>query len=231
MTVAFHKDLNLDPTQEKIWDDFITSRWLEFWEIFQGFPFPDYTVVLEIQDISTNAGGTGFDIDWNIYKDDCQAISHEIFHAWNGNALIPYGLEEKWFQEGFTQYYGYRGCGIERLEAFLLKDYQYYAKEFAEGRDMPLVASGPQLYRTERSYFYYAKGALVADMLDRGLKEYFNLSLDDYMQSIYLKFGIDGIRIKTSDLLQSLNDLTGSDLSPFFDAFIYGTVPLPELWE
>ena len=231
VTIAFHKDLNLDPAQEKVWDDFITSRWLEYWEIFQGFPYPEYTAVLDIAEVNGNAGGTGFDIDWNLWRDDCQAIGHEIFHAWNGNAFYPAGLEEKWFQEGFTQYYGYRGCGSEKLESFLRDDYQFYAKEVAEGRDMALFSAGPQLFGTNQNYFYYFKGALVADLLDRALIDIYNLTLDDYMRSIYRKYGIHGMPITTANLLQVLNDLTGRDMSAFFDDYIYGLEPLPDLWK
>ena len=44
-----------------------------------------------------------------------QLITHEMFHAWNGETIMDIGNHveyirpEVWFVEGATHYYGYRG--------------------------------------------------------------------------------------------------------------------------
>jgi predicted metalloprotease with PDZ domain len=135
-------------------------------------------------------------------------------------------LEEKWFNEGVTEYYGYRGCGPVRTVDSLRGALDYYQRALEVGQDMALDQAG-QLFGTERYFFYYAKGALVALMLDRELVQNYDLSLDNVLRATYDEYGIYGGVVTNADILRILNQVTGEDFTDFFNKYVYGTVELP----
>jgi len=232
VTFAFSKHLGLNQETEQEWVDFVKARWLEWWDIFQGFPFPSYTIVFGGDELVWTAGakGVGFEIDygWLVTHTGDAALAHEIFHAWLPNSIVvgTGRLEEKWFNEGVTEYYGYRGCGPVRTVESLRGALDYYQRALEAGQDMPLDQAG-QLFGTERSFFYYAKGALVALVLDRELDQNYGLSLDDVLRTMYNEYGIYGGVVTNDDILRILNQVTGEDLTDFFNKYVYGAVELP----
>ena len=226
VTIAFEKELGLTTQEEEYLASFVRDRWLEWWNVFQGFPFPSYTVVFATEEYNGNAGASGYQHNWAEWKNKsfaCQAISHEIFHSWNGDAISP----PKWFQEGITQYYGYRGCTEDDYISLMREAYQYYRDVREAGEEFPL--SDAELYMgTDRAFFYYAKGALVASILDKYLMENYRLTLDDYLRALYFRYGVSGnVQITNRDLLLVLNEISNDDFSAFFDKYVYGVDPFP----
>src|SRR5665213_421762 len=143
--------------------------------------------------------------------------SHEFFHCWNVKRIRPKDLEpfdfkeadmsgSLWFAEGFTQYYGelaLQRAGFKDINEYcgILGGMLNYvlnspgSKEFS-----PVTMSNQSVYtdagvsidRTNypnifTTYYYY--GAVTALALDFRLRSDYHLSLDDYMQAVWKKFG------------------------------------------
>jgi predicted metalloprotease with PDZ domain len=148
-------------------------------------------------------------------------VAHEFFHCWNVERIRPKGLEpfdfdradlsgELWLAEGFTQYYG--PLAMQRAQ---LVDLPSTARTFA---DFVEAASGPgHLVRTaeemsqmapfvdggrtiDRTNWpitvtsYYPLGGAIALALDLTLRDRTDgrVSLDDFMQAMWRKYGKPG---------------------------------------
>ena len=83
-------------------------------------------------------------------------------------------------------------------------------------------------------FIVYCKGALVAYLLDREIERRIGhrFSLDDIVRAIWAEHG-HRKGLLTYDRIQTiLLQVTGSDFSDFFTAYVFGSDPviLPELW-
>jgi len=148
-------------------------------------------------------------------------VAHEFFHCWNVERIRPKSLEpfdfdradmsgELWLAEGFTQYYG--PLALQRAK---LADLASTAQTFTgliESVTAPghLVRSAEEMSRMapfvdggrviDRTNFpitvisYYPYGGAIALALDLTLRDRSDsrLSLDDYMQAMWRKFGKPG---------------------------------------
>jgi predicted metalloprotease with PDZ domain len=149
-------------------------------------------------------------------------VAHEFFHCWNVERIRPASLEpfdfdranvsgELWLAEGFTQYYG--PLVLQRAQ---LVDLASTARTFTDlvetvtqsagrlvrsaeemSRMAPFVDGGRTVDRTNWSntvISYYPFGGAIALALDLSLRDRSEgrLSLDDFMQLMWRKYGKPG---------------------------------------
>ncbi len=176
-------------------------------------------------------------------------VSHEFFHTWNvkrlrPKALGPFDYENEnltpdlWIAEGFTSYYG----DLLLTRASVMNDDEYLEElsktidrvQNTPGRGVQSLSSASydawiKYYRPDDNAVnsgisYYAKGALVAFLLDAKIREHtrHKTSLDDVMRAAYKKFsGKEGFSSEAFRALAS--EVSGLDLSEFFRRYVDGT--------
>jgi predicted metalloprotease with PDZ domain len=179
-------------------------------------------------------------------------FAHEYFHSWNVKRIRPKSLEpfnfahanmsnELWFAEGFTQYYG---------ELLLVRAGFHTADEYTGTigglvnaiLNTPGAAKYPATEMSRRSVFtdagvsidptnysnnfttYYYYGGAVALALDLKLRSDFNLTLDDYMRTVWLSRGKVMKPYTVADLQSDLAKVTKNSkfAADFFDKYING---------
>lgn len=178
-------------------------------------------------------------------------LSHEFFHSWNVERIRPRTLEpfdfmeanvsgSLWFAEGFTSYYDdliIRRAGII--------DNERYANDWAGMLNYVLNSPGNTFYnpiemsmqapfvdaatsvdaqnKSNTFISYYSWGAVIGLGLDLMLRTTFDgVTLDDYMQAMWQKFGKPEKPYSLTDLEQTLAEVTDSTgfAEDFFDRYI-----------
>jgi hypothetical protein len=155
-------------------------------------------------------------------------VAHELAHQWWGHGVAGQNYRERWLAEGFAQYAAALWTRHDRGEAafqtVLRRLSRWALRENAEGpihlgHRLGHVAGNPQVYRA----IVYDKGAYVLHML-RGIvgEEAFRKGVRGLQEQH--RFG----KVGTADLQAALQEASGRDLRPYFDAWVYGTA-LPQL--
>jgi len=210
-----------------------TADMMTFYEdIFGAYPFEVYGVVvadtplpfaLETQTISL----FGRDILRDPIADII--IAHELSHQWFGNSVSPAQWQEIWLNEGFATY-----------ASALWVEHQLGQSSF-EGmlRDWYNSITSPRMIRPEfiigdpsgRQMFdraVYLRGAWVlhALRLRLGDEAFFRL-----LRTYYERHA--GGNVSTPDLIAVANEISGEDLTDFFNGWLYEpqVPPVPELWD
>jgi predicted metalloprotease with PDZ domain len=148
-------------------------------------------------------------------------VAHEFFHCWNVERIRPKGLEpfdfdradqsgELWLAEGFTQYYGPLALQRARIVdlAQTARDFTGLIESVAASGHLvrsaeemsqmaPFIDGGRTVDRTNwpiTVISYYPFGGAIALALDLTLRDRTDsrLSLDDYMQAMWRKYGKPG---------------------------------------
>jgi predicted metalloprotease with PDZ domain len=179
-------------------------------------------------------------------------FSHEYFHSWNVKRIRPKSLEpfnfehanmssELWFAEGFTQYYG--ELVLERAGFNTLDEYTGTLSSLINSvlntpgaaKYTPIQASNHSVFADAgvsidpnndnnifTSYYYY--GGATALALDLRLRSEFNLTLDDYMRTVWLDRGKVMKPYVIPDLQSDLAKVTKNPkfAADFFAKYIYG---------
>jgi predicted metalloprotease with PDZ domain len=179
-------------------------------------------------------------------------FSHEYFHSWNVKRIRPKSLEpfnfehadmssELWFAEGFTQYYG---------ELLLVRSGFHTAEDYTRTLgglvnsvlNTPGATKYPETQMSRYAVFadagvfndptnenniftsYYTYGGAAALALDLRLRAEFNLTLDDYMHTVWLNRGKVMKPYTIPDLQNDLAKTTGDPkfAAEFFSKYIYG---------
>lgn len=154
-------------------------------------------------------------------------IAHELAHQWFGDAITCRGWEDIWLNEGFATYSeglvqeafdgdgafrAWRQFMIDRITQF--PDGSVYVPSDEIDTTQP-VQSIQRIFRYRTSY---AKGAMVLHMLRKKIGDpLFFEALKTYMYSEH-RYGT----AITDELIAILNQVSGEDLAPFFDAWVYG---------
>jgi len=188
------------------------------------------------------------------YRSFLGLCSHEYFHLWNVKrmkpaAFTPYDLRDEshtgllWVFEGITSYYD----DLALLRSGLITTDSYLE---LLGKTITRVIRGRGRFRqnVEESSFdawtkfykqesnasnaivsYYAKGSLIALALDLTLriKSDNTISLDNVMQECWRRFGETGEGMPEGGLESIASELSGTDLSEFFESYVRGTSDLP----
>jgi predicted metalloprotease with PDZ domain len=179
-------------------------------------------------------------------------LSHEFFHAWNVERIRPKSLQpfdfsqhnmtkDLWFAEGFTSYYG--PLTIRRAKQSTVAEFiemvttivnqaqnvpgrKYFSPEGASMM-ATFTDAGTSIDRTNfnNTFFsYYIYGRAMAMALDLSLRSQFkDLSLDNFMQQMWLDFGKNEIPYTRGDLIQTLIKITKDKTfsKNFFETYIF----------
>jgi predicted metalloprotease with PDZ domain len=176
-------------------------------------------------------------------------VSHEFFHAWNverirPKTLEPFNFEEAnmsgalWFAEGFTSYY----TGLILCRAGLSSPKEYVeglagtfnyvwnspARQYFNPIEMsfqaPFVDAATSVDPVNRDNMfisYYSYGSVLGLALDLSLREE-GLNLDDFMKSVWKKYGKTEIPYTIENLHEALNTYAGKEFGDhFFNNYIY----------
>ena len=192
------------------------------------------------------------------YRSFLGLCSHEYFHLWNVKRIRPQIFLENdlssevytrllWAFEGITSYYDdliLVRSGVIAPESYL--------ELLAQSITRFIRGSGRHKQSLEQSSFeawtkfykqdenapnaivsYYTKGALVALSLDLHIRLETDgkYSLDDLMRGLWREYGKHGIGVPEDGVEKMAHQITGLDLTDFFDRFLRGTEdpPLAEL--
>ncbi len=179
-------------------------------------------------------------------------FSHEYFHSWNVKRIRPKSLEpfnfehanmssELWFAEGFTQYYG--EMVLVRAGFNSVDDYtSTIAGLVNQILNTPGAAKFSAAQMSRYSVFsdagvsidpnnqanmftsYYTYGGAIALALDLRLRSEFNLTLDDYMTTVWLDRGKVMKPYTIPDLQADLAKVTKNPkfAADFFSKYITG---------
>ncbi len=188
------------------------------------------------------------------YREFLGLCSHEYFHLWNVKRIRPAVFRQAdlssevytrllWAFEGITSYYD----DLALLRSGRI-DRQSYLDLLARMITRVLRGSGRLKQTLEESSFdawtkfykqdenapnaivsYYAKGALVALALDLTIRRHSGgeQSLDDLMRALWRRHGREDLGVGEGDIEALAAEISGADLSGFFDQALRGTADLP----
>lgn len=190
------------------------------------------------------------------YESLLALIAHEFFHVWNVKRIRPETLgpfdytretytRNLFVAEGLTTYYTdliLRWAGLISPERFLERLGDSIARLQAQpGRhhqsleeasfDTWIKFYRPDEHTPNSQISYYHKGALVGMLLDMEIRRSTGgeCSLDDLMQLLWERYGSRDIGFPedTRTGIQALaEEVSGTDLQGFFDAYLRGTAEL-----
>ncbi|MEO6566878.1 MAG: PDZ domain-containing protein [Casimicrobiaceae bacterium] len=178
--------------------------------------------------------------------------SHEYFHAWNVKRIkpvvfVPYDLTQEsytrqlWAFEGITSYYddlALLRCGLIDATRYLEQLAHTITRvQRGPGRATQSIAESSfdawiKFYRSDENtpnavVSYYAKGSLVACLLDLELRRDGRSSLDELMRVLWQRHGQPGVGVAEDGIQQLAGELAGRDLSAFFARYVEGVDELP----
>lgn len=177
-------------------------------------------------------------------------VAHEFFHTWNVKQLRPAGIDPYdyerenytpllWVAEGTTSYYG--PLTLVRIGTTQPAD---YLKDISRSIDSLRRKPGRLLKSPEQASFdawieygrstpddvnstvsFYTSGAMASLALDLTVRKRSggNASLDDVMRTMYQRFPLSGGGYTRDDLQRTINEVSGSDFTDFFNRYIRGT--------
>lgn len=186
------------------------------------------------------------------YRTFLGLCSHEYFHLWNVKRITAAAFAESdlqreaytrdlWHYEGTTSYYD---------DLFLLRasviDAPTYLDLLAEGATRLQRSPARTAHTLEDASFetwikyyqpdenslnastnYYVKGALVSLCLDLSLRLKSKVSLDDVMRALWQRYGSQDIGVPEGGLAAVAQEISGVDLSAFFELALRSTDELP----
>jgi len=148
-----------------------------------------------------------------------ELIAHELVHQWFGDEITCQSWTDIWLHEGFATYLA--GMAIERF-----KPEEFYAWKYSALQDIVSKPNGSVICNdtTDISRIFdgrlsYRKGAYVLSMLRWKFgDDLFTLSLRDFLSKATLEYNY----ATTNDLKTSFENVTISDLTQFFDEWVFG---------
>ncbi|WP_422083583.1 hypothetical protein [Ulvibacterium sp.] len=202
-------------------------------------PFQKAIVVINNSD-TTDGEVIGNNISILIEKDGGQMsqmlstfiFAHEFFHLWNGKSFLPAADDTEWFKEGFTNYYTLKALhhvGFLDDNAFFgtLNNLFFQRYQNDDGLGKLSMTQGEEKHA--HWGLIYGGGLFIGisqDMLIRknsGNRK----SVDDLLRTLYTEFGGTSNTYTIRDIQKILSDLNGTDQTPFFDDYIFGTERIP----
>lgn len=194
-------------------------------------------------------GETRFTKDYRGFLGLC---SHEYFHLWNVKRITPLAFLESdlgaeaytrdlWHYEGLTSYYDdlmLLRSGVLDAAAYLdLVAENATRLQRTPGRHAQTLADAsfeawikyyqPDENTPNAAVSYYIKGALVALCLDLTLRLRSPVTLDDVLRTLWQRYGAEGRGVPEGGLERMAQELSGLDLSAFFDRCLRSTEELP----
>lgn len=188
------------------------------------------------------------------YRQFLALCSHEYFHTWHVKRIkpavfIPYDLTQEthtellWAFEGITSYYDelmlYKAGVIDQKNYLIMLGETITRVLRSAGRFKQTVTQSSfdawtKLYKADENapnaiVSYYTKGAYIALALDLTLRSHTHnaISLDDVMRALWVRYGQAGIGVGERDIQAVCEELSGINLSGFFNQALYSTQDLP----
>ncbi len=188
------------------------------------------------------------------YRKFLGLCSHEYFHLWNVTrmkpaAFTPYELADEsytgllWVFEGITSYYDDLAlvrAGTITPESYLellgqtMTRVQRAAGRLRQSVEESSFEAWTKFYKQDAGspnfiVSYYAKGSLVALLLDLTVRRMTNgeCSLDDVMRECWRRHGETGVGLPERGLERIAAEVCSLDLSEFFERYVRGTDELP----
>jgi predicted metalloprotease with PDZ domain len=186
------------------------------------------------------------------WEDFLTLAAHEYFHLWNVKRIKPLRLvpfdyaqenytELLWAFEGITSYYEgllVRRAGLMSASRFLVRlGEAITALHGTPGRKVQTLVEASltawiKHYRPDENspnsaISYYLKGKVVATLLDLEIRRSTRneQSLDDVMRLLWARYG-DERGLPEDGVERAAEEVSGRDLSPFFDAAVRSTQEL-----
>ncbi len=236
VTVAVKKDYGtIDCGGNTTYADYVFDTWMNFWNVFGGFPFKSYSVLIGqdlpfLKEEATYAYGLGFETE----QADFTTIAHEIFHAWVG---ASFGLAngEHWFVEGLAEYYAFRQSDPDVVNLYdsqttYFTNMNDHQDQYSSNTNYPLyLIRYDNLENPKYDLQQYQKGVMVAYLLDIELKKTGH-SLDDVVRILYQRYGIsqeEHMEVTDDQIMKILNEVSGNDFTDFFRKYVYSKEELP----
>lgn len=151
---------------------------------------------------------------------DYEIIAHELAHQWFGDAVTLNSWKDVWLNEGFATYLA--GMSYEHLfDGYWWPRWKTLAIDYVTSEPggtvyCPDTANVNRLFDSRLTYY---KASLLLHMLRHIMgDEAFYQACRNYLNDPRLRFGYAG----TADLKAHLEAVHGSDLSWFFDDWLYG---------
>jgi predicted metalloprotease with PDZ domain len=196
----------------------------------------------------------------NGYREFLGLCSHEYFHLWNVKRIRPKVFKDAdlsrevhtrllWAFEGITSYYDdlslVRSGRIDTSSYLELLARAITRVQRGSGRSKQTLEESSfdawtKFYKADENapnaiVSYYSKGSLVALALDLLIRRDSGgeKSLDDLMRALWERHGRADRGVGEGDIEALAQELTGLDLTGFFDQALRTTeeLPLPELLE
>ncbi len=186
------------------------------------------------------------------YRKFLGLCSHEYFHLWNIKrikpaAFTPYQLDAEtytrqlWAYEGITSYFddlALLQCGLISRESYLELLGQTLSRiEQNRGKEIQTVTDSSfdawnKFYKQDENannaiVSYYAKGAVIALMIDLYLRQQSDgeTTLQQVMQQLWNQYGKQGIGTEEQTIEQRCHQAAGGEI-PFLSDALYTTQPL-----
>ena len=225
-------------TYEKIIDDTVENYLGAYLRLFKDGPEDNVLFIINPHQVDDQKGGEGRGITRSVsilmdnYLDETDKhlwapfIGHEVFHVWNGlTALESFSGHEHWFKEGVTVYYS----NLASLKLGYLSESEYLDR-LENACEVYLSALDEFSISDARDLrLSYQGGNVIAAALDFEIREHKKnrKSLDHVMQQMYKRFDNVNVEYTQSDIINTLNKVTGKEFGPFFKNYIEGGEQLP----
>jgi len=200
---------------------------IAFFERISGFPYPDsdYVQVLLRNGYGQELNGMAVlrDSYGTAVLDDSNTIwlgIHEIAHQWWGNRVTNAEWTHFWLNEGIVSFltaaYFEQLYGREAYDELIGESRHQYELLIASNVDKPLVFPDWDSPTRSDRMVVYEKGAYVMHLLREQLgEELFWKGLKEFTQRHWQD------SVYSEDLQHAMEDATGTDLSDFFEKWIY----------
>lgn len=147
-------------------------------------------------------------------------VAHELAHQWFGDLVVIKHWSQAWVKEGMATYaevlWQEFAYGHEQGEYHQFKHQESYLSEAQERYRRPMVTHVYQEPIELYDAHIYEKGACVYHMLRHELGE-------ENFEAVLRTFLTDHAHstVETIDLLRTIDKVTGRNLTPLFDQFVF----------
>jgi aminopeptidase N len=201
-----------------------------FNSLFGPYPFDVYGVVVADTDLNwaletqtMSLFGRGFAQGRGIGYEIDETIAHELSHQWFGDSVSLKSWKDIWLNEGFATYAQMLWTEHSRSRSAMDNEVRSAYRSLARA-DLPPVADPPGDDLFNAGVYYRGGLTLHALRLEVGDDTFFRI-----LQTYYDRFRNGNAN--TKDFIDTANEVSGKDLTAFFDAWLYQTEmpPIPQM--
>jgi aminopeptidase N len=186
-----------------------------FESVFGPYPFDVYGAVVHPVPLQFALEAQTLSVFGSTFINE-MVVSHELSHMWFGDSVSPAQWRDIWLNEGFASYasvlwlehqYGPQTADDE------IRSYYLAILQSADGRTIPIADPGPQRMFDRAVYI---RGALTLHALryEIGEDAFFPL-----LREYYARYR--DANASTADFIALAEEVSGQDLTDFFDGWLY----------